>query len=179
MWLLDFDECSSSQFHDCSEKSYCFNLRGTYTCSCREGFVDLSENPIYPGRICSGELIGCERCNYHGTCYGTDKTDLDASRESIGDAETNSELCECFQWYAGASCQYNLKSKSIVIITIRTFYSTHSYLFQFHQSCASSSFGCVDCTRRHPFWAAFNLHYTHVLETKRTESTTPRCCSGY
>lgn len=101
----DFDECSSAQFHDCSENSYCFNLRGTYTCSCRDGFVDLSENPIYPGRICSGELIGCEKCNYHGTCYSAAKGEADP----LDDTET--ELCECFQWYAGASCQYNLKSK--------------------------------------------------------------------
>lgn len=103
--ISDFDECSSAQFHDCSENSYCFNLRGTYTCSCRDGFVDLSENPIYPGRICSGELIGCERCNYHGTCYSFAKGEADA----IDDTEA--ELCECFQWYAGASCQYNLKSE--------------------------------------------------------------------
>lgn len=101
----DFDECSSAQSHDCSENSYCFNLRGTYTCSCRDGFVDLSENPIYPGRICSGELIGCEKCSYHGTCYSAAKGDADP----IDDTET--ELCECFQWYAGASCQYNLKSE--------------------------------------------------------------------
>lgn len=103
----DFDECSSVHFHDCSENSYCFNLRGTYTCSCREGFVDLSENPIYPGRICSGELIGCEKCNYHGTCYGNGATK--GNSDTAEDSEI--ESCECFQWYAGASCQYNLKSK--------------------------------------------------------------------
>lgn len=45
----------SNQFHDCSEHAECFNLRATYTCSCREGYADLSVNPLYPGRICSGK----------------------------------------------------------------------------------------------------------------------------
>lgn len=44
----------SPQFHDCSEHAECFNLRATYTCSCREGYADLSVNPLYPGRVCSG-----------------------------------------------------------------------------------------------------------------------------
>lgn len=95
--LSDFDECLSSRFHDCSENAHCFNLRGTYTCSCREGFADLSENPVYPGRSCSAELIGCERCRYHGTCYSR------GSDEQM--------LCECFQWYSGVNCQVNLKGK--------------------------------------------------------------------
>lgn len=90
----DFDECSLNKFHDCSENAQCFNLRGTYTCSCKEGFADMSENMLYPGRICSAEQIGCERCNYHGTCY------------SRGGDEV---LCECFQWYTGESCHINLK----------------------------------------------------------------------
>lgn len=91
---LDFDECTNPKFHDCSENAQCFNLKGTYTCSCKEGFTDLSENILYPGRVCSAELIGCERCNYHGTCY------------SRGD---NQVLCECFHWYTGESCHINLK----------------------------------------------------------------------
>jgi Calcium-binding EGF domain len=62
--------------HDCSDHSHCFNLLGTYTCSCTEGFSDESENPIYPGRT------GCEQCNYHGTCI------IKASQQV---------LCECFQ----------------------------------------------------------------------------------
>lgn len=90
----DFDECTSPQYHDCSEYAHCFNLKGTYTCSCKEGYADLSENVLYPGRICSAEIIGCEKCHYHGTCY------------TRGDEQV---LCECFQWYAGESCHINLK----------------------------------------------------------------------
>lgn len=108
---IDFDECLSTRFHDCSDDSYCFNLRGTYTCSCRDGFADLSENPIYPGRICSAELIGCEKCNYHGTCYDRNN-DNDVIGIDINGK--NDEICECFQWYAGQFCQYNLKGNKLL-----------------------------------------------------------------
>ncbi|CAH1643888.1 unnamed protein product [Spodoptera littoralis] len=60
--VSDFDECVSGQFHDCSEHAQCFNLRGTYTCSCLEGFADLSVNALYPGRICSVVLISLVVC---------------------------------------------------------------------------------------------------------------------
>lgn len=53
----DFDECENRQFHDCSEHAQCFNLRGTYTCSCQDGYIDLSENPLFPGRVCSGKMV--------------------------------------------------------------------------------------------------------------------------
>ncbi|CAG5037584.1 unnamed protein product [Parnassius apollo] len=101
--VSDFDECLSTQFHDCSEHAQCFNLRGTYTCSCLEGYGDLSVNPLYPGRICSAEPVGCERCNYHGACYSRDDHRV---------------LCECFQWYTGSSCQVNLKVVLISLVVL-------------------------------------------------------------
>lgn len=52
--LSDFDECSDNKYHDCSDHAQCFNLRGTYTCSCKEGFTDMSYNTQLPGRVCSG-----------------------------------------------------------------------------------------------------------------------------
>lgn len=42
------------------------------------------------------ELIGCDLCNYHGTCYLSNQDET---------------ICECFQWYAGRHCQFNLKGK--------------------------------------------------------------------
>ncbi|KAK5640711.1 hypothetical protein RI129_009258 [Pyrocoelia pectoralis] len=101
--VADFDECKYAKYHDCSDHAHCFNMAGTYTCSCKEGFSDLSENPIYPGRICSAELVGCERCHYHGTCY------------SRGDEQV---LCECFQWYSGEYCHVNLKVLLIALGTL-------------------------------------------------------------
>lgn len=92
---VDFDECVSAKYHDCSDNAYCFNLRGTYTCSCREGYVDLSENSLYPGRVCSAELMGCDQCHYHGVCLDND--------------DESEVACDCFDWYAGKTCQYNLK----------------------------------------------------------------------
>ena len=56
---------------------------------------------MYPGRICSAELIGCEMCHYHGTCY------------SRGEDQV---LCECFHWYAGTNCHINLKGFTFLII---------------------------------------------------------------
>ncbi|XP_063229943.1 uncharacterized protein LOC134535040 isoform X2 [Bacillus rossius redtenbacheri] len=99
----DFNECSSGKFHDCSENAYCFNLRGTYTCSCKEGYADLSENNLFPGRVCSAELIGCENCNYHGSCRWR---------------EDDQVACECFQWYTGDTCHINLKVLLIALATL-------------------------------------------------------------
>ncbi|XP_024082315.1 mucin-17 isoform X2 [Cimex lectularius] len=96
----DFDECNDTKFHDCSENAQCFNLRGTYTCSCKEGFTDLSHNTLYPGRVCSAEMIGCQRCNFHGNCFTRNEEE---------------ELCECFQWYAGQYCQINLKVMLLIL----------------------------------------------------------------
>lgn len=93
----DFDECSGEdKNHDCSDHSHCFNLLGTYTCSCMEGYSDESENPIYPGRVCVPEETGCEKCHYHGTCITKDEDFI---------------ACECFQWYTGKNCQISLKCK--------------------------------------------------------------------
>ncbi|CAG9857190.1 unnamed protein product [Phyllotreta striolata] len=103
--VKDFDECTRSHLHDCSENARCFNLKGTYSCSCKEGYADVSENMLYPGRICSAEMVGCERCNYHGTCY------------SRGSEEV---LCECFQWYTGQFCHINLKVLLIALVTVGT-----------------------------------------------------------
>ncbi|KAK9887687.1 hypothetical protein WA026_000009 [Henosepilachna vigintioctopunctata] len=101
--VKDFDECRNVMFHDCSENAQCFNLKGTYTCSCKEGFSDMSENILYPGRKCSAELIGCEKCNYHGTCY------------SRGEDQV---ICECFQWYSGETCFVNLKVLLIGLVCL-------------------------------------------------------------
>ncbi|KAK3907504.1 Polycystin-2 [Frankliniella fusca] len=119
----DFDECeadgdvgdasaagdgagagAAARFHDCSEHARCFNLRGTYTCSCKEGYTDVSENPQFPGRACSAEQVGCEQCHYHGTCY------------SRGPGER--PVCECFQWYTGQNCHINLKVLLIALGTL-------------------------------------------------------------
>ncbi|XP_050513157.1 uncharacterized protein LOC114340067 [Diabrotica virgifera virgifera] len=101
----DFNECAHTNLHDCSENAHCFNLKGTYSCSCKEGFSDMSENMLYPGRVCSAEQVGCEKCNYHGTCYSRGADEV---------------LCECFQWYTGQYCHINLKVLLIALVTLGT-----------------------------------------------------------
>lgn len=94
---IDFDECATEEggpHHDCSPNAACFNLRGSYQCSCKEGWADLSENPAYPGRLCSQAPLGCPSCNNKGHCV----------------TNTNGqEVCECFPWHSGQRCQVNLK----------------------------------------------------------------------
>ncbi|XP_023288060.1 uncharacterized protein LOC105697488 [Orussus abietinus] len=101
----DFDECSTEEggpHHDCSPNAACFNIRGSYQCSCREGWADLSENPAYPGRVCSQAPLGCAGCNNKGHCV----------------TNTNGqEVCECFPWHSGQRCQVNLKVLLIALVT--------------------------------------------------------------
>ncbi|KYN04782.1 Protein kinase C-binding protein NELL2 [Cyphomyrmex costatus] len=99
----DFDECASSgPHHDCSPHAACFNLRGSYQCSCREGWADLSENSAYPGRVCSQAPLGCTGCNNKGHCV----------TNSLGQ-----DVCECFPWHSGQRCQVNLKVLLIALVT--------------------------------------------------------------
>ncbi|XP_059486932.1 uncharacterized protein LOC132203289 [Neocloeon triangulifer] len=103
----DFDECSSDQFNDCSKDAECFNFKGTYTCSCKEGFTDMSPSTKYPGRECTSDILGCAKCNYHGTCLPSRPGD-------------NRVYCDCFQWYAGQTCYINLKVLLIALLTLGT-----------------------------------------------------------
>ncbi|XP_076643588.1 uncharacterized protein LOC143353869 [Halictus rubicundus] len=102
---IDFDECMTEEggpHHDCSPNAACFNLRGSYQCSCKEGWADLSENPTYPGRVCSQAPLGCPSCNNKGHCV----------------TNTNGqEVCECFPWHSGQRCQVNLKVLLIALVT--------------------------------------------------------------
>ncbi|XP_053980859.1 uncharacterized protein LOC128877518 [Hylaeus volcanicus] len=102
---IDFDECTTEEggpYHDCSPNAACFNLRGSYQCSCKEGWADLSENPSYPGRFCSQAPLGCPSCNNKGHCV----------------TNTNGhEVCECFPWHSGQRCQVNLKVLLIALVT--------------------------------------------------------------
>ncbi|XP_076226710.1 uncharacterized protein LOC116432780 [Nomia melanderi] len=102
---IDFDECVTEDggpHHDCSPNAACFNLRGSYQCSCKEGWADLSENSAYPGRVCSQAPLGCPSCNNKGHCV----------------TNTNGqEVCECFPWHSGQRCQVNLKVLLIALVT--------------------------------------------------------------
>ncbi|XP_051171598.1 uncharacterized protein LOC127288282 isoform X3 [Leptopilina boulardi] len=102
----DFDECTTVEdgwsHHDCSMNAVCFNLPGSYQCSCKEGWADLSENPAYPGRLCSQAPLGCSACNNKGHCV------LNSHGHNT---------CECFPWHSGQKCQINLK---VLLIALGT-----------------------------------------------------------
>lgn len=52
----------------------------------------------------TAEQIGCDHCNYHGTCFSRNDEEM---------------VCECFQWYGGATCQLNLKG-IILLVNFRS-----------------------------------------------------------
>ncbi|KAL3070193.1 hypothetical protein niasHT_039386 [Heterodera trifolii] len=47
------NECLDRKLNDCSENAQCEDSKEGYTCKCRAGFLDASENAgKYPGRVC-------------------------------------------------------------------------------------------------------------------------------
>lgn len=107
--ITDYDECQSDQDNDCSKNALCYNLKGTYTCSCRENYADASDMPsLYPGRKCTNDKIGCGSCHYNGRC--------------LPDGG-----CECYRWYLGPTCQFNLKV--ILYATLLAFILLLVFLF--------------------------------------------------
>ena len=69
----DFDECQSPEYNDCYEQAFCFNLAGSFTCSCREGLVD-SGVPSRPGRSCTGgfsTVLALPHATFRGVIYLT------------------------------------------------------------------------------------------------------------
>ncbi|XP_037082040.1 uncharacterized protein LOC119102687 [Pollicipes pollicipes] len=99
---LDFDECQEADYNDCHAYAFCYNLVGTFTCSCKDGMVDMNVNES-PGRACSAESAGCKECSYSGECYTRD------------DGATG---CRCHRWYAGNRCQINLRVLLIALVTV-------------------------------------------------------------
>ncbi|CAL4068672.1 unnamed protein product [Meganyctiphanes norvegica] len=96
----DFDECFSKEHNDCSINANCINIKGSYTCSCQEGFKDMD---ALPGRFCALDNQKCEQCNYHGDCI----TEPDGN---LG--------CKCQQWYGGEKCQINLRVMLIGLVSV-------------------------------------------------------------
>jgi len=94
----DFDECTSVEYNDCSNKAICTNTKGSYNCTCMPGYLDITPVSQLPGRLCSGASTECELCNRNGQCV------LDSTEVS----------CNCNPWFAGKNCQINLKLLLIV-----------------------------------------------------------------
>ncbi|KRK04789.1 uncharacterized protein Dyak_GE14527, isoform B [Drosophila yakuba] len=110
----DFDECRNKNFYDCSPNAQCFNLIGSYTCSCKEGYIDILENSLHPGRYCLDNIIGCDKCNYNGKCVN----------DPVKKSHQGLAVCKCNAWYTGTKCQINLKIIILFIVTSGTILSS-------------------------------------------------------
>ena len=140
----DFDECTSAEYNDCSDRATCQNTKGSYTCSCMPGYLDLAagaNSGALPGRICSGASTECELCNRNGQCV------LEASTVS----------CNCNQWFAGKNCQINLKLLLIV--------GAVSVCLMMIIACGVSCFCCKDRRKKnipHPYGVSMARLPPHV-----------------
>lgn len=65
--ILDLDECSSPELHDCHSFANCINVFGGFKCECRDGFKDpWLDNKHRSGRTC--EQCSAQHCNNRGEC---------------------------------------------------------------------------------------------------------------
>lgn len=103
--------------------------------------------------MCSAEMMGCDHCNYHGSCV-----------EHIED-DSEEILCDCFQWYAGENCQYNLKGK---LFNLRTRYVCTNRRCQCILQKISLSLNSVAGWSDYIGWytvrTSIGMHYFDLLE---------------
>lgn len=156
----DFDECMTKDggpYHDCSPQAVCFNRRGYYECSCKEGWTDVSDNPLYTGRQCSRLLTGCSSCNYKGHCI----------KNSYGQT-----ICECLPSHTGQHCQLNLKvlliSLVIAALILLSFLGICLVI-----TCFKSTDKRRKCVKRHEIIASKNAEEDTFSEESITDLAIP------
>lgn len=65
--VLDLDECSSPDLHDCHLLARCINVFGGFRCECMNGYRDpWADNKHRQGRFCEQCLP--QHCNNRGEC---------------------------------------------------------------------------------------------------------------
>ncbi|CAK8681547.1 unnamed protein product [Clavelina lepadiformis] len=87
--VKDVDECSTAGTNDCSFHARCINIDGGFTCSCNEGFQDVSPNR--PGRLCEN-FCDSAKCLNGGECY----------------VDGNSTHCRCQPQFGGIHCEESI-----------------------------------------------------------------------
>ncbi|XP_014677474.1 PREDICTED: transmembrane cell adhesion receptor mua-3-like [Priapulus caudatus] len=82
----DVDECSDPLLNDCHEDAVCRNLPGTFRCTCKPGYIDLT--PAVAGRRC----VYCPKdfCSGHGEC----KVNSNGARACSCEAGWMGERCD-------------------------------------------------------------------------------------
>lgn len=98
--VVDFDECSSPQHHDCSPRARCVNKPGSYECKCLDSYLDL--DPNLPGRLCVSEVKSCDYCYSRGDCW----------------RHHSNTVCRCHPMYIGRRCEINGLRKLIIFFAI-------------------------------------------------------------
>uniref|UniRef100_A0A914WTS8 EGF-like domain-containing protein n=1 Tax=Plectus sambesii TaxID=2011161 RepID=A0A914WTS8_9BILA len=73
---LGDNPCQDYSLHDCDKNAVCkSNQPGYFECQCPSGFVDLSPDRRFPGRVCKTEenecRLGTHRCDPNAECIDT------------------------------------------------------------------------------------------------------------
>lgn len=67
LFVVDLDECSSPELHDCHVLARCINIFGSFKCECADGYKDpWYDNKHRAGRYC--EQCSPQHCNNRGEC---------------------------------------------------------------------------------------------------------------
>ncbi|KAI1731796.1 calcium-binding EGF domain-containing protein [Ditylenchus destructor] len=72
------NECQFPQLNDCHPSAECIDQPTSFTCKCREGMRDLSQNRAKPGRICQPMINECRfphlnDCHQNAQCIDLDE----------------------------------------------------------------------------------------------------------
>ncbi|VDP44535.1 unnamed protein product [Soboliphyme baturini] len=81
-FLLKLPICLDSSRNDCHRLAICIE-RGNdeYECRCRDGYVDVSKDKDYPGRICREIVNECQNPSLNNCSRFADCTDLEVGYE--------------------------------------------------------------------------------------------------
>ncbi|KAL8607187.1 hypothetical protein ACOMHN_009581 [Nucella lapillus] len=95
--ISEFSHCVNKDYNYCDVSATCVHNLGSFTCTCRQGFDDVSPDVTNaPGERCA-KSCGCQN---NGTC----------KRDPSGNTQ-----CQCPGWYLGSHC--GVDGKEILIIT--------------------------------------------------------------
>lgn len=113
------NECFEKRMNDCSDNAKCTDTLESYTCQCKDGFIDLSTDKQKPGRICKkGNTqedvnmqnlyqIGILECN---ECAEPAKYNVDCHTNAQCQDTPEHYTCTCNPGYVDVSERYSLQA---------------------------------------------------------------------
>ncbi|RDD36690.1 Mucin-like protein [Trichoplax sp. H2] len=101
--VSDFNECSSSQYNNCTGGQQCTNTVGSYNCSCRAGFTfNIASKLCIDLNECSAAV---KPCHVNATCTNTNGSYTCAcNSHSAGDGKTCTLVCFANTCNNGGTC---------------------------------------------------------------------------